>query len=315
MLKLPIHFAPLQGYTDATYRRLHARLFGGVACYYTPFLRVEHGEVRRKDLRELSAAPSEDGIPLLIPQIIASTPNEGRMLAEAVVARGYREIDVNLGCPFPLQARRHKGAGILPYPAEVEALLQSLFTHFPEVRFSVKMRLGWDSVEECITLAPMLNDLPLKHIVMHPRLGKQQYKGNVDLETFEAFSRLCRLPLVYNGDLVNVGQMHAMEIRFPQLSGLMLGRGLLQNPALAWEYCHDKVLSRHDKLLRIREFHTALCETYHSQLEGDTAQLLARMRTIWSYLLPEGDRKVRKTIQKTRHWENYIMAVNDLLQE
>ena len=49
---LPIHFAPLQGYTEAIYRQAHARIFGGIESYYTPFVRVEHGEIRKKDMRE-----------------------------------------------------------------------------------------------------------------------------------------------------------------------------------------------------------------------------------------------------------------------
>ena len=51
---LPIHFAPLQGYTEAIYRQAHARIFGGVESYYTPFVRVEHGEIRKKDMRDYS---------------------------------------------------------------------------------------------------------------------------------------------------------------------------------------------------------------------------------------------------------------------
>ena len=50
---LPIHFAPLQGYTDAVYRRAHARIFGGIETYYSPFVRMEHGEIRRKDARDI----------------------------------------------------------------------------------------------------------------------------------------------------------------------------------------------------------------------------------------------------------------------
>ena len=53
---IPVHFAPLQGYTEAAYRKAHARFFGGVETYYTPFVRVEHGEIRRKDLRDTDPA-------------------------------------------------------------------------------------------------------------------------------------------------------------------------------------------------------------------------------------------------------------------
>ena len=41
MKKYKIHFAPVQGLTDWTFRNLHAKFFGGVDAYYTPFIRVE----------------------------------------------------------------------------------------------------------------------------------------------------------------------------------------------------------------------------------------------------------------------------------
>ena len=52
-MSLPVYFAPLQGYTDVVYRKAHAALFGGIAAYYTPFVRIEKGDFRRKDLRDI----------------------------------------------------------------------------------------------------------------------------------------------------------------------------------------------------------------------------------------------------------------------
>ena len=48
---LPIHFAPLQGYTEAIYRNAHATVFGGVETYYTPFVRLENETFRSSDIR------------------------------------------------------------------------------------------------------------------------------------------------------------------------------------------------------------------------------------------------------------------------
>lgn len=50
---LPIHFAPLQGYTEVFYRNAHATCFGGVDTYYTPFVRLE---------KEVSAAGMCEGL-------------------------------------------------------------------------------------------------------------------------------------------------------------------------------------------------------------------------------------------------------------
>lgn len=98
------------------------------------------------------------------------------------------------------------------------------------------MRLGWEDPEECLKLAPIINELPLRQVVMHPRLGKQQYKGEVDLKAFEAFQNACKHPLIYNGDINSVEDIHRIQKQFPGLAGIMIGRGLLANPALALEY-------------------------------------------------------------------------------
>ena len=179
-----IHFAPLQGYTDSVYREAHAQIFGGVETYYTPFVRLEKTGFRNKELRDL--VPEANTSASLVPQMIAVSPEEFRRIAGLFRESGYRRADINLGCPFPMQARQHRGAGILPYPDEVKVLLETIF-EFPEIQFSVKLRLGWDSPEEAQALLPFLNGLPLTHLTLHPRIGTQQYKGKTDLSAFSDF--------------------------------------------------------------------------------------------------------------------------------
>lgn len=310
--QLPIHFAPLQGYTDAIYRSAHARIFGGIASYYTPFVRLEHGDFRRKDVRELDA-DNNRGVNLT-PQLIASTPEKILRILALFIEKGYKNVDINLGCPFPTLAKRHNGAGLLPYPDEVKALLMAAFEAYPDIRFSVKMRLGWEDANECMALLPLLNSLPLSHITMHPRLGKQQYKGEVDLEAFQRFYAECEKPLIYNGDLLTLDDIDTISNRFPRLGGLMIGRGLLANPALAIEYQQGAPLSPKEKIEKIRLLHADVFSQYGNLLEGGDLQLLTKMRTFWEYLLPDGDRKAKKVIHKTSKLSNYQAAVSNLLK-
>ena len=310
--QLPIHFAPLQGYTDAIYRSAHARIFGGIASYYTPFVRLEHGDFRRKDVRELDA-DNNRGVNLT-PQLIASTPEKILRILALFIEKGYKNVEINLGCPFPTLAKRHNGAGLLPYPDEVKALLIAAIEAHPEIQFSVKMRLGWEDANECMALLPLLNSLPLSHITMHPRLGKQQYKGEVDLEAFQRFYAECEKPLIYNGDLLTLDDIDTISNRFPRLSGLMIGRGLLANPALAIEYQQGAPLSLKEKIEKIRLLHADVFSQYGNLLEGGDLQLLTKMRTFWEYLLPDGDRKAKKVIHKTSKLSNYQAAVSNLLK-
>lgn len=308
---LPIHFAPLQGYTDAAYRQAHARIFGGVDTYYSPFVRVEHGEIRRKDARDIN--PENNRGVHLIPQLIAPHPDKLEQIMSLFSGYNYREADINLGCPFPTLAKRHNGAGMLPYPEEVKELLIAATEKYPRFRFSVKLRLGWENANECLALLPLFNALPLSHIILHPRLGKQQYKGEVDLDGFEAFYNGCDKPLFYNGDLHTTEDIQAIAVRFPKLAGIVIGRGLLANPALAWEYRQGKRLSADEMAEKVRQLHTDVYNSYEEQLQGGETQLLMKMKSFWEYLLPEGNRKAKKTIHKTTKLTNYLAAVNELL--
>ena len=229
MNTLPIHLAPLQGYTEAAYRNAHAAVFGGVDVYHTPFVRIDRGEFRHKDVRDI--LPENNRVPHLIPQLIASEMDKTERIIALFIEQGYREMDINLGCPFPMLAKRQCGSGMLPHPDKVEALLKQI-EQYPDVSFSVKMRLGWEKPDECLTLLPLLNAAPLTEIIVHPRLGIQQYKGEVNMEGFTAFYEACRHPVIYNGDILTIEDIRCITEKFPKLTGVMIGRGLLANPAL-----------------------------------------------------------------------------------
>lgn len=307
-MKYLVHFAPLQGFTDAVLRNAHEKVFGGVDSYYTPFVRLEKGDTFRR--RELVDIEKENNrVCSLIPQLIAGTPCELEKISALFIEKGYTRADINLGCPFPMLARRHKGSGILPFPGEVAALL-SATRHIPELEFSVKLRLGWDCPEESLALLPILNDYPFSQIVLHARVGRQQYKGDVDMEGFGAFYEGIRHPLVYNGDLRTVEDIEKITSRFPRLAGIMIGRGMLADPALAMEYQKGKTLSNDVKCKMLCDFHRELLQHYEARLQGD-AQLLAKLKPFWEYLMPDLEKKLRKRILKSTKKEDYLRAVNE----
>ena len=84
-----IHFAPLQGYTDSVYREAHTRVFGGVDTYYTPFVRIEKGGFRNKDLKDIACDRNRQVH--VVPQLIASTPDEFRPIVRLFQENGYRK--------------------------------------------------------------------------------------------------------------------------------------------------------------------------------------------------------------------------------
>ena len=310
MSTLPIHFAPLQGYTEASYRNAHAAIFGGVDTYHTPFVRIDRGDFRYKDVRDID--PVNNSVPQLIPQLIAPNAELAERMIHLFIEKGYTAANINLGCPFPMLTKRHNGSGILPYPEEVKELLR-VIEKFPQIRFSAKMRLGFSEASECLALAPLLNDTSLSEITLHPRLGVQQYKGDVDLEAFSAFYDACKLPIIYNGDLHTVEDIQRITERFPKLSGIMIGRGLLTNPALACEYKEGQILTSDQLKEKLQLLHNGVFAHYESQLQGGEKQLVVKMKAFWEYLAPQIDRKAWKAIHKSTTLNKYNIAIQAAL--
>lgn len=306
---MKLYAAPLQGFTEASWRNIHSEIFGGIDTYVTPFIRIEKGEIRNKDVRDIER--KNNSVQHLIPQLIAASPEEFTPLVEFIASQGYNEADINMGCSFALQVRKCHGAGLLPHPDKVEALMKAT-EKFPEFSFSVKMRLGWESKEEWRALLPILNDTKLSRITLHPRTGSEQYRVAADSEEFTRFYEECRHPLVYNGDLTTLEQMNSIAERFPCLEGMMMGRGLLANPALAMEYKEQRVLSHGEKASLVAKFHQKFYDAMAPRLQGNT-QFLSKFKPYWEYLLPDMEKRDRKAIQKASNIEKYLAAINGAL--
>lgn len=307
-MSMQIHFAPLQGYTDFEYRNIHARHCGGVDTYYTPFIRWEKGGIREKDIKDILQENNE-GVHL-IPQIICATTDEFNRLADAIQEKGYTEIDVNMGCPAPMQTKLMRGSGILPHPDLVQALAREMARR-PEVGFSAKMRLGLESPEEWKELAEILNSSCLKHITIHPRIGKQMYKGEVDMIQFKDFIQAIHLPIIYNGDIKSLRQACELSTDFPSLHGMMIGRGLLARPTLAQEYIKGEEMPSSERRDKIMAMHEDMLEYCTRKYKVDS-QILLHIHAFWEYQESEMERKTWKKIMKAGSMKNYLEAIRKI---
>lgn len=305
-----IESAPLQGYTDYIFRNLHHQYFGGIESYYTPFIRYERETFRNRDLRD--CAPENNRVARLIPQLIAADPQELNHICTRLRSLGYHQLDINMGCPFAPIVRQGKGSGILPHPDKVDKLLQETLK-FPEISFSIKIRLGWESADESLQLLPLFQSYPLCQITLHARTGKNQYKGEPDKEAFGRFYEKCRIPLLYNGNVQSVEEALAVKRQFSGIAGIALGRGLLQNPFLAREILSGPI-PPDEKQQTISAFHQELLNSYQSRLAGDH-QVLTKMKTFWEYFLPESNKKIRKKILKSQTIGQYKQYTSLLLAE
>lgn len=300
-----IEFAPLQGYTDAIYRTIHNKVFGGINCYYSPFIRLEKGEVRQKDIKDI--LPENNENINLVPQIIVNSNEEFLKLTESVCNLGYKRIDINMGCPFPLQTKKGRGAALLQNTNHLEDIVESI-NSINDIDFSIKMRLGMDSAEDAKGALEIINKAKLHHLTIHPRIAKQQYKGEIDYQTFDYIYQNCLHPIIYNGDILSQEDIYNIINIYPKIEGIMIGRGLLAKPYLAMELNKTIRLSVSERLSMIMKLHDAIYDHYSSVMQGEH-QLLLKMKTFWEYLDEEIGKKPYKAIKKSVNIKKYELAI------
>lgn len=300
-----IEFAPLQGYTDAIYRTMHNKVFGGINSYYSPFIRLEKGEVRQKDIKDI--LPENNENINLVPQIIVNSNEEFLKLTESVSNLGYKRIDINMGCPFPLQTKKGRGAALLQNTNHLEDIVESI-NSINDIDFSIKMRLGMDSAEDAKGALEIINKAKLHHLTIHPRIAKQQYKGEIDYQTFDYIYQNCLHPIIYNGDILSQEDIYNIINIYPKIEGIMIGRGLLAKPYLAMELNKTIRLSVSERLSMIMKLHDAIYDHYSSVMQGEH-QLLLKMKTFWEYLDEEIGKKPYKAIKKSVNIKKYELAI------
>lgn len=300
-----IEFAPLQGYTDAIYRTMHNKVFGGINSYYSPFIRLEKGEVRQKDIKDI--LPENNENINLVPQIIVNSNVEFLKLTESVSNLGYKRIDINMGCPFPLQTKKGRGAAILQNTKHLEDIVESI-NSINDIDFSIKMRLGMDSAEDAKGALEVINKAKLHHLTIHPRIAKQQYKGEIDYQTFDYIYQNCLHPIIYNGDILSQEDIYNIINIYPKIEAIMIGRGLLAKPYLAMELNKTIRLSVSERLSMIMKLHDAIYDHYSSVMQGEH-QLLLKMKTFWEYLDEEIGKKPYKAIKKSVNIKKYELAI------
>ena len=250
-----IYFAPLEGITTYPYRNLHHKYFGGVEKYFTPFLAP--GPEQGMSVKEMRDVLPENnaGVPV-VPQILTNRAGDFLLASKKLSEMGYREINLNLGCPSGTVTAKKKGSGFLLYPDDLDRFFDEVFSDAAvrngEFLVSVKTRIGKNEVEEWPELMQVYNRYPIHELTVHPRIQKEFYKGTPHLDVFTDILKESRNPVVYNGDLFTVEKVKEFREKFPTAGTVMIGRGLIRNPALAEMILQEETEPEADILPRIR---------------------------------------------------------------
>ncbi|MBU0682177.1 MAG: tRNA-dihydrouridine synthase family protein [Proteobacteria bacterium] len=306
-----LSLAPLRGLTDAIYRNTFARHFPGFDLTVAPFLTTFKGnKVKSAKLDDLLPENNRD-LPV-VPQILSKDAEQFKVLASMLFDLGYETVNWNLGCPYPMVANKGRGSGLLPDPTKIAAFLETI-ADMP-CRLSIKTRIGRRCSAEIKELMPIFNAFPLEELIIHPRLGVQLYKGEVDLDTFALCLENSANPVTYNGDICTLADFTRLSTRFPEVQRWMIGRGALCDPFLP-SLIKDIELPQ-QPLATIKAFHDELYRLYGQRLSGGS-HLLGRMKAVWFYLAGSftNSKKLLKKIQKINKIESYPALITHFFAE
>lgn len=319
-------FAPLEGITGYIYRNAHHACFPSMDRYYTPFITPKKGKsFTTREWNDIAAEHNQNIA--VVPQILTNQAEGFCKVAGMIKEQGYEEVNLNLGCPSATVTAKKKGAGFLADPDALDAFLEEIFAHSP-LKISIKTRIGVETPDEFERLLDIFSQYPIQKLIVHPRVLKEFYKGNVHREAYvRAKERLSAvaadvetvgrtIPVCYNGDLFSVSDTERFLVEYPDADDLMFGRGMLIDPALVMRLRARGTGNAAKRVSDIRDFYARLAEDYAAVLSGER-DVLFKMKELWGWQgqLFEGSEKYLKKIRKAQKMTEYKSAVAALFAD
>lgn len=287
-----IYMAPMEGVTGFIYRNTFARFFGGIDKYYTPF--ISPGEHRNFKSRELKDVLPDNNAGLNVAvQMLTNNAEHFIVTARKMMDFGYREVNLNLGCPSGTVVAKGKGSGFLSFPEKLDAFLDEIYSGLADtgLDISVKTRIGRYEQDEFYELLDIYNKYPISELIIHPRVQKDMYKNTPRMEIFDYAVEHSKNPLVYNGDICTVEDYERFAGHYlknaenvpdePQsdkernnkesdkesakITAVMLGRGLISNPGLAVQIVSGGCPDRST----LKDFFDALVWAYRAEIPDE----------------------------------------------
>lgn len=296
------YLAPLEGVTTYVYRNAYHKYFRPMEKYFTPFI-VPHKEKKFSTREKKELSPENNQGLFVVPQLLTNNSEDFIKTSKDICAFGYDEINLNLGCPSGTVVSKRKGSGFLAYPEELDRFLDEIFAK-TECKISIKTRIGKESPDEFHRLLEIYNQYPLEELIIHPRVQTDFYKNTPNWEMYQIAYENSKNPICYNGDIFTKEDHERLLDVFPDTQTIMLGRGIIGNPALI-----SKPLSK-ELLLA---FHNMIYEEYQEISSGDR-NVLFKMKELWFYmahLFADADKymkKIKKS-EKLKDYENVLQSL------
>ena len=225
-------------------------------------------------------------------------------------------IDINMGCPVNKVAKKsHAGASLLQEPNLVFEIVKNVVENVKKP-VTVKMRIGWDFDNiNAVENAKMIEKAGASAITIHGRTRSQFYSGKADLEWIKKVKEAVSIPVVGNGDIIDVESAKKM-LEYTGVDAIAIGRGALGNPFIfreVYEYfVNGRVIdkpSNEEILDTILKHHNLLLELKGEKL----AMLEMRSHVAWYIKGKPGSAKIKDLCNKQTDFNEVIKIIKEYL--
>ena len=224
--------APLAGYSDLPFRLLAKRHGCAVRC--SEMVSVKGLVFKNAGTKRLIATCPDDD-PMVL-QLFGAEPQFFEPVMEKLVGRGYRNFDLNAGCPVRKVLKSGSGVKLMQDPdklVSIAAIMVRKAAEHPEGgRVGVKFRLGFEKGEDTyLDLARRLEDVGVDWVTLHPRYGRQMFAGSADWTKLARLKETVSVPVVGSGDLFTA-EDGVRCIEETGIDAVMFARGALYDPSI-----------------------------------------------------------------------------------
>ncbi len=304
---MKLSFAPLEGITNSIYRNTHNKFFGGCDEYYAPFIVPSDDErITKKSLKDI--LPENNSNCKLQVQVLTNKSDSFFKFEKVISDLGYNEVNINLGCPSGTVVSKGRGAGFLRDIDNLDKFLYEIYEK-TNLKVSLKTRIGFYDGSEFEELLKIYNKYNVLKLIVHPRVREDYYKGTPDVKVFDFTYNNSVNPLCYNGNIFSVEDYKNIVEKYPDIEGVMLGRGAVSNPAIFREIKGGAKLRTEEFV----SFTENLTENYMEVLKSETFTL-HKLKEIWFYMINNypNEKKVAKSIKKSQKLSEFLTALKNL---
>lgn len=309
---MKFYLAPMEGITGYRYRGLVHRFFGeGVDKYFTPFF-APHAK-RKPGTREMQEVLLKNNPDVfLVPQILTDSAKDFLRFEKDMSALGYKEVNLNAGCPSGTVTAGNRGSGLLKDISALDNMLYDIFAGCTG-RVSVKTRLGYKEPEEFYELLDIYNKYPMCELIIHPRVREEFYKGRPHTDIFEYALLNTKNDLCWSGDICSVADYDALLERLPKsdkLTAIMLGRGMIADPSLIRQLAGGERATRQEIYDFVKDIRAQLREGF-----PDERQILDKQKELWGFMIKmfPGQEKNHKRLLKSRDLDESMAIQKEII--